>query len=126
MPQLTNNFHSSEFFASDSNPHLVSKWDELPEDHQLNIFQLANRLQVIRDLTGAPIKITSGYRSEALNEAIGGSQNSYHLTGKAADIVIARMKPSQVQAFLRNWHGGLGKGATFTHVDIGPKRRWTY
>ena len=32
------------------------------------------------------IKITSGYRSSALNKAVGGSSTSQHCTGEAADI----------------------------------------
>jgi hypothetical protein len=33
-----------------------------------------------------PIIINSGYRSPAVNKAVGGAQNSNHLTGCAADI----------------------------------------
>lgn len=35
-----------------------------------------------------PITITSGYRCKKLNEAVGGAANSYHLQGRAADIII--------------------------------------
>ncbi len=40
--------------------------------------------------------ITSGYRSSALNDAIGGSDSSQHMQGEAADIVIPGMHPRQV------------------------------
>ena len=33
-----------------------------------------------------PLKVNSGYRSKMLNRAVGGAQNSNHLTGCAADI----------------------------------------
>ena len=36
-----------------------------------------------------PIIINSGYRSEAVNKAIGGAKGSNHLTGCAADIRVA-------------------------------------
>ena len=36
-----------------------------------------------------PIVINSGYRSEAVNKAVGGVPNSNHLTGCAADIRVA-------------------------------------
>lgn len=36
----------------------------------------------------APILITSGYRCAALNQAVGGSKTSQHMTGEAADIHI--------------------------------------
>ena len=45
-------------------------------------------LQPIRDFYGKPVKVTSGYRSKALNIAVGGSQTSQHSHGEAADIQI--------------------------------------
>ena len=36
-----------------------------------------------------PIVINSGYRSEAVNKAVGGVKGSNHLTGCAADIRVA-------------------------------------
>lgn len=114
--QLTPNFRLSEF---------VRDVDPLPPQPIIdNLFRLANRLQVIRDLLGKPIKITSGYRTKAHNEAVGGKPNSQHLYGCAADILIDGMPPRAVQEYLKNWNGGLGSYATFTHVDLAEKRRW--
>jgi zinc D-Ala-D-Ala carboxypeptidase len=49
---------------------------------------LAALLQGVRGLIGAPMRVTSGYRSVALNRAIGGSsRRSQHMTGSAADFV---------------------------------------
>lgn len=45
-----------------------------------------NILQPLRDATGSPIIIDSGYRCERLNTYIGGAKNSQHLLGQAADI----------------------------------------
>ena len=39
-----------------------------------------------------PIIINSGYRSEAVNKAVGGVKGSNHLTGCAADIRVAGME----------------------------------
>ena len=39
--------------------------------------------------TEEPIMINSGYRSEAVNKAVGGTKGSNHLTGCAADIRVA-------------------------------------
>lgn len=44
-------------------------------------------LDPLRKLYGKPIKVTSGYRCPRLNAAVGGSQNSQHMRGEAADIV---------------------------------------
>ena len=54
-----------------------------------NLKELAVKvLQPIRDFYGKPVKVTSGYRSKALNTAVGGSQTSQHSHGEAADIQI--------------------------------------
>ena len=39
-----------------------------------------------------PIIINSGYRSEAVNKAVGGAANSNHLTGCAVDIHVTGME----------------------------------
>lgn len=46
-------------------------------------------LDPIRRIYGRPIIVTSGYRSPALNAAVGGSSTSQHMTGQAADLVPA-------------------------------------
>jgi len=43
------------------------------------------KLNELRKIVGV-ITVTSGYRTPAFNETCGGSSNSYHLEGKAADI----------------------------------------
>lgn len=114
--QLTPNFKLGEFLHGASIPS---------SDILENLKQLANRLQVIRDLLNKPIIINSGYRSAQHNMEVGGASNSYHLRGMAADIVVPGMTAPQVQAFLKNWSGGLGAYQYFTHVDIRPTRaRW--
>jgi hypothetical protein len=55
-----------------------------------------NVLQPIRDKIGVPIRISSGYRSVALNKRIGGSNNSQHTRGQAADIIASGMTPHQL------------------------------
>lgn len=58
--------------------------------HQVAIVRLvAAVLDPIREVTG-PIIITSGYRTERLNTAIGGATRSDHLSGRAADIKLSR------------------------------------
>jgi hypothetical protein len=54
-----------------------------------NLQLLVDRvLQPLRNLYGKPIHINSGYRSEALNRAVGGSVNSQHILGQAVDISV--------------------------------------
>ena len=48
---------------------------------------VTNVLDNLRDGWGRPIIVTSGYRCKELNAAVGGTRNSQHLKGQAADIV---------------------------------------
>ena len=54
-----------------------------------NINALVNNvLDPLRAMIARPIIITSGYRSQRVNELVGGSKTSQHLSGKAADIHV--------------------------------------
>jgi len=59
-----------------------------PNAEQLeNLKTIANEVfQKIRDHFGVPIKVSSGFRSEALNKKVGGSKTSDHMKGCALDI----------------------------------------
>ena len=57
------------------------------EKHLANLKELAEKVfQPIREHFGCPIFVSSGYRSKGLNEAIGGSQRSFHSHGMALDL----------------------------------------
>ena len=45
-------------------------------------------LDPLRQAWGGPIRVTSGYRSPELNKAVGGTANSQHQLGEAADITV--------------------------------------
>lgn len=95
---------------------------------------LAEVLEVIRTaLGGAPIRVISGYRTPAYNARIGGAPRSRHMEGDAADIKVAGWAAHKVHDAVLELHegqkiniGGLGRYATFTHVDVrpGPLARW--
>lgn len=59
-------------------------------------------LEPARALVNKPIVITSGYRPKYLNDAIGGSQTSEHLDGRAADFYVIGMELSEAFAVLRD------------------------
>ena len=52
------------------------------------VYLAANVLEPLRVAMGEPIKIGSGFRSPALNKAVGGVGNSQHMKGQAADLCI--------------------------------------
>lgn len=79
---------------------------------------LSAYLQKIRDHFGKPIHITSGYRCKAHNASIGGSQQSRHCTGQAADFYIQDVSPAQIAAFAESIGVmGIGLYEDFVHID---------
>lgn len=81
------NFRWREFFASSTaKARGIHNVPNPGSPVWTNVRYLAeNVLQPLRDQFG-PIRINSGYRSYALNQAVGGSQTSFHAYGMAADI----------------------------------------
>ena len=51
-----------------------------------NLRRLCQWLELLRQYSEAPVIISSGFRSEAVNMKCGGAKNSNHLTGCAVDI----------------------------------------
>lgn len=49
---------------------------------------IENLLDPLRKLWGGPVGVNSGYRSQALNRAVGGAPHSQHIKGEAADITV--------------------------------------
>jgi zinc D-Ala-D-Ala carboxypeptidase len=95
--QLTDNFSLEELIASE----VASRQgiDNTPPDSLMpNLRTLAQGLEKVRAaLRGLPIHVNSGYRSPALNAAVGGAKNSMHLNGLAADILCPQFgTPLQV------------------------------
>ena len=66
-----------------------------------NLTRLAALLEQVRALVGAPIAISSGYRSPALNKAVSGAANSAHVLGLAADISTAKLTPKALALLIR-------------------------
>ena len=93
--QLSKNLALAEVIRSETAKRKGISNMPTPE-HIENFKLLAERVfQPIRDHFGVPIRISSGYRSAALNKAIGGAgktvngvyvPSSQHCTGEAIDI----------------------------------------
>lgn len=87
-------------------------------------------LDPIRRIYGRPIVVSSGYRSPALNAAVGGVANSQHTTGEAADLVPA--SGGSLAGIFRaavQW-GGYDQliiersgNSKWVHVSYGPRHR---
>ena len=65
-----------------------------------NLLELVrNVLQPLRDKVGT-ITVSSGYRSPAVNVAVGGARNSDHTRGQAADIEAVNMNTYDLAVFI--------------------------
>ena len=91
----------------------------------------------IRNHYKKPILINSAYRTVAYNKRIGGSSQSQHCKGTAADIRIEGVEPLQLALYIKSLpffknRGGIGLYdrsagiyAGFVHVDVrNYKSRW--
>ena len=80
---LSRSFRAKEFACKDgTDPLFVDS-------------ELVQVLQAIRDHFGAPVVITSGYRTAAHNRAVGGAVYSQHQYGRAADIRVSGVPVEQ-------------------------------
>ena len=61
-----------------------------------NLVRVAALLEEVRALLNKPILINSGFRSKAVNDAVGSRDTSQHRLGCAADIRVPGMTPREV------------------------------
>lgn len=114
---LTRNFHRVEFAC-----RCGCGYDTVDAE-------LLTVLQRLRDHFGVPVRITSGARCPAHNRIIGGSPESMHLRGRAADIQVTGVLAASVADYLEQQYPdryGIGRYRDFTHIDTrsGPPARW--
>lgn len=126
--KLSKNLSLSEF--THSNTAKRRGIDNTPKTVHLEAAkELAEHIfQPIREHFGKPIFISSGYRSDELNEAIGGSKTSQHSKGEAIDIDMDhRGGPENEEVFhyIREnlpfdqliWEFGTEKRPDWVHVS---------
>lgn len=91
-------------------------------------FELLTTLELIRFNFKKPVVINSGCRCASHNNTIGGSPNSHHMLGKAADIKIKDVSPKEVYDAIDMLYPhkyGIGLYDSWVHIDVREKRaRW--
>ena len=128
MIKLTENFSLREFNCNDENQTPV------PKELLHNTKELAENLQVLRNVLQEPIQINSSYRTLEWNDKCGGTITSQHLVAKAADIASRRLDPLDIAETIEYLieigemkEGGIGIYNSFIHYDIrGTKARWDF
>lgn len=100
---LSPHFTLEEFTTSDTAAR--KGIDNTPPPHILPaLLRTAQGLEAVRVRLGmCPIHISSGYRSPALNAAVGSKDTSQHVKGEAADFIAPRFgTPSMVVTAIRD------------------------
>lgn len=106
-----------------------------PDDANIiqNLTAVAREVfQPCRDHIGGPLYVSSGYRSRALNDAIGGSKKSQHISGMALDLdadVFGGATNAEVFQYIKEnctfdqliWEFGDDENPDWVHVSY---HRW--
>ena len=80
-------FQPSEFSVTDTGlPNLVNDLSVYN-----NLVPLSIILNTLRGIIGCPITILSCFRTKEVNSSVGGSLNSFHLVGRAADVTCNKL-----------------------------------
>ena len=94
--------------------------------------ELINMLDIVRKKYGKSVVINSGYRTPEHNKSVGGTSESSHIKGLAADIACNNYTDRfKLEGVLREvGFKRIGMGSTFIHVDIDKDKSqnvlWTY
>jgi hypothetical protein len=126
---LTKNFTLEEMYKSTTAIRLGI--DNTPSDIAIkNLLLLCQKvLQPLREHMDESIKVSSGYRSPALNKKIGGSKSSQHCLGQAADISCGE-RTAELYEYIKNnlifdqiiWEFGDDHNPDWVHVSYSSTR----
>jgi len=125
--------HISYKEATYSNTATRLNIENIPNESQLaNMQAIAeNVFEPLREWAAAPIKITSFFRSRALNNVFG-AKNSAHMDGCAIDFddTLGKKKNAQMFHYIKDnlefdtliWEFGTDKNPDWVHVSYYPDR----
>ena len=123
---MTKNFTLAELTATKTGLP-----NALPKHLEGNLRSLAEKvLQPTRDALGA-VKVTSAYRSPAVNSKVGGAKTSQHVQGQAADLkfdggneVLFNWIRENLDFDQLIWEFGTDKAPAWVHVSyVSSKNR---
>jgi len=87
-----------------------------------NLIRLANKLEEVRTLIGKPIMVSSGYRCQAVNAAVGSQPSSQHRVGCAADFKVPGISPNDVVKAIKEsgivYDQLIREFDSWTHISI--------
>ncbi len=100
-------------------------------EHLSSLMLIAQKIfQPMRDYFNAPIVVSSGYRSQALNDKIGGASGSQHSKGEALDL-DGSVENSRIFHFIKDnlefdqliWEFGDDENPDWVHVSYSSENR---
>lgn len=108
--------------------------DNTPSAAEIKVMKVTAEkvFQPVRDHFGKPIKVTSMYRSAAVNRAVGGSATSQHRTGEAIDMQgLQGLTNAEIFYYIKNhldfdqliWEYGNQQQPAWVHVSYTAKRK---
>ena len=113
----TNNFQISE--------HFNLREFECPCCRRVIVnSELVRKLEKLRQRTGVPIRITSGYRCPVFNSKIMGHPFSLHTQGRAVDIDgtdSQLIEEHRKSLFASGYHN---RDNNYFHLQIDPAKEW--
>lgn len=111
---VSENFKVKEFRCKDGSDKVL-----IDEDF------VKDKLQKIRDHFAVPVRINSAYRTSAYNARVKGAKASYHLQGRAFDIVVKGYTPREVARYAQTLGiQGIIQYNGFVHIDSRDARYW--
>ena len=118
-------------FRESSSGISVSKWMHFKEEEfccpccgENRISnELVNRLDFARNISGLPMRVSSGYRCKRHNKKIGGKPRSSHVDGLASDIICTSgaLRATFLASFFESGIRRVGIYKNFIHVDVSEK-----
>ena len=121
---MTPNFTLAELTRTDTGLPNTPDADQLA-----NLERLAATLERVRCVLGDnPLRVTSAFRSRAVNKAVGGSPTSSHTRGLAADFTCPRFGTPldvcrAIEASGIKVDQVIHEYGQWVHLGIGPKQR---
>jgi zinc D-Ala-D-Ala carboxypeptidase len=99
---LTKNFTLEEMTKSET--ALRHDIDNTPNEQEISAMKLLAEkvLQPVRDHFGKGVKVNSGFRNQDVNQKVGGSRNSDHIRGQAADIEIPGIPNAELAEWIKD------------------------
>lgn len=125
-------FSLAEMIASDTATRLAIHDQQFPSAIVIDNLKLLCQkiLDPLREAAG-PLKISSGFRCEKLNKAVGGQPGSQHKIGEAADIKGIDFTNAEIFYLIQKlnlpydqliWEYGTKKNPAWVHVSYSKVR----